>query len=316
MDTPRPRAAAVFEHFAVEFRRTGSELRTRLCPSCGERGRDAVCVDVETGVWCDHAHGCKGDIFALLAGYAGHREVGRETFDLARLIAGEISPQPRPISATSPQPGPVDHAATWAALDRRSLVGEQYLRSRSIDPIELRAQGDILRYSPRGYPSVALRSLMNSAITGIQHRSTEGKGFHAAKGSKLAGSALCGRIEEIDRDGVDVAILVEGLCDALTARLAFAGCAVFGAPGCEQMAPIAAALAKRIVEIRGWLMIVPHDDEPGVKAAVEAVHAAQENGLVIDRDLLLVDIGEHKDLNDAWRDGWRWRWPNESGGVA
>ena len=42
-----------------------AELRTRICPTCGERSRPTVFVSMETGAWFCHPHSCHGDIFDL-----------------------------------------------------------------------------------------------------------------------------------------------------------------------------------------------------------------------------------------------------------
>lgn len=218
------------------------------------------------------------------------------------------------------QPAIVDHVAEWRALERRSLVGERYLQGRSIDPHELREQGDIVRYRRDGNPCVALREFATGEICGYQYHLREpapsGSKSFALKGSRCKGAALCGRLAELDPDGVDVAVIVEGIPDTLTARLAFPSCAVFGAPGANFLEGIASAVADRVREVGGWLLLVADNDDDGVKHGRLAKRAAQAAGLVLDRDLLLVDFGEHKDLNDAWRAGWRWEWPGERGGAA
>jgi hypothetical protein len=116
-----------------------------------------------------------------------------------------------------------------------------------------------------------------------------------------------------------VAILVEGLADTLAAVLAYPGCAVYGAPGWSQLAAVAAAVAPRVREVRGWLLVVPQldADDQGARGAAQAIHAAVRAGLAFAPDagldgagtVRLVDLGEHRDLADAWRAGWRPQWP-------
>ena len=55
--------------------------------------------------------------------------------------------------------------------------------------------------------------------------------------------------------GIDVAVVVEGLADTLAGILAFDKCVVFGAPGAAQMPGVIAAVARRVVECRGWLLL-------------------------------------------------------------
>jgi hypothetical protein len=81
---------------------------------------------------------------------------------------------------------------------------------------------------------------------------------------------LAGRVTDIDQDGVDVAVLVEGLTDSLAALLAFPTCAIVGANGSHMMPRLAAAIAPWLVSARGWLLVAVDDDEQGAAGAGEA----------------------------------------------
>lgn len=62
----------VLDHFGIDHRRAGGELRFQICPECGPRTRDdSVSVNASTGRWRCLAHECSGDLFAMVAGYAG-----------------------------------------------------------------------------------------------------------------------------------------------------------------------------------------------------------------------------------------------------
>lgn len=333
-DVPR-----VLESHGVRYQRRGRELRTRMCPACGQRSRDAVCLSTRTGAWCCKVCGARGGILDALAGYAGI-DAGRDfkrVLELGAQLAGighALDPETerriaerrrieveraaredrRRAEARARMP------AAWEALDRRSDVGEQYLQGRGIDPAALHEIGDVVRYTGTGEPAVALRDLATGEIVGVQRRQLAADADPKVKSwwaSPNRGAALYGRLAYLDPDGVDVAVLVEGLADTLAACLAYPTCAVYGSPGASALAEIAAALAPRVRECRGWLLVVPHDDEAGIRAGVAGVKAAQAAGLVLDRDLLVVDLGEHQDLADAWRAGWRGQWPTtETGGAA
>ena len=65
-------AERVLAHFGVDARRSGGELRFQICPECGARSRwDAVSVSKETGLWHCKVNECRGDLLAMVAGYAG-----------------------------------------------------------------------------------------------------------------------------------------------------------------------------------------------------------------------------------------------------
>ncbi len=335
---------AIFESQGVDVLDRGAELRTNLCPICGERSRRAVKVNTETGAWKDHAKGCKGDIFRLLAGYAG-LDVAREyprVLELAAQIAGianitspeieKLVAERRRTSAERRERNEVARAAArarmpgvWASLATRHAGGEAYLRDdRGINPATLRDHGDVVRYSSRGEPAVALRDLESGDVVGVQYRRVlpGDPKTPAETGSQFAGSCLYGRIADLDPDGVDVAVVVEGLADTLAARLAFPGCAIFGAPGAGQLETVTAAVAARVAECRGWLLIVPDDDDAGADHTAAAIVAARDAGLTLAADnaglegastVRLVDLGEHHDLADAWRHpGWCWQWPRRT----
>ncbi len=121
--------------------------------------------------------------------------------------------------------------------------------------------------------------------------------------------SLVGRVHEVDRDGLDVAVLTEGVMDTLAAVLAFPSCAVVGANGWFRMEHVAAAVAPRVKDAGGVLLVVAHDDEQGECGGARALQVAIAAGLVVDESVLVVDIAPHKDLADAWRAGWRWQWP-------
>ncbi len=326
-------ATQVLQHFGIPSRRAGDELRFQVCPSCGPRSRiDALAVNVETGRWKCHAHSCRGDLLALVAGLAGldarrdFRAVLAIAADLAGVSASDGGRRPhrpaRLVRQEPPQPERLakDWETLWSGLARSNAAGERYLAGRGIDAAALARSGDIVRHSRHGAPTVPLRDLATGAICGLQSRRIDGgePKTPAWRGSRLKGAALAGRLVDLDADGADVAVLCEGLADTLCACLAWPGCAVFGAPGEGQLEGVAAAVAPRVAELGGWLIIVPDDDQAGIGAAARAVKAAVAAGLaLVEADaaldgagqIRLVDLESHHDLADAWRAGWRWRWP-------
>jgi hypothetical protein len=338
IDADQVRAAlsppAALDHFGVRYQRRGDELRTKHCPTCGPRSREAVAINVATGMWADHAHGCRGDLFALVAGYAGVDAARdfRRVLELAASIAGLSSAEVDPEMARRIEERnrveaarrARDHAerqaaiatmpGRWAQLERRSLIGERYLAGRGLAPAELRQRGDVVRFRADGAPAVALRDLATGEIVGIQYRQLAGEPkLIAERGSQVAGSALLGKVGDVAPDGVDVAILVEGLADTLAAVLAFPGCAVLGAPGWTQLEAVAAAVAPHVLAARGALLITVDDDDQGVEGASAAARAAQAAGLNLAStgaagSVSFVELGTFHDLADAYAAGWRWTW--------
>lgn len=329
----------VLDRYGVEYQDRAAELRTRLCPECGQRSRPSVSISTETGLWIDFAHGCHGDILALVAGYGGLdiRSEFPRVLELGAEIAG-LSPVEADLERHRPtaerhrapngdrNPEEAKRAALrasmperWAALAHRDDVGERFLVERGLDPEGLCARGDVVRYSSSGDPAMALRDLANGQIVGIQYRCLDGgRKLTCEFGSKVKGAALWGRRADLDPDGVDVAVLVEGFADTLAAHLQWPGCAIFGAPGADQLPRIASAVARRVVEVRGWLLIAVDDDEAGVNQAAKAIVAAVDAGLALAPStagidgpytVRLIELGPHHDLADAHRVGWRYGWP-------
>lgn len=202
----------------------------------------------------------------------------------------------------------------WQQLERRHLRGERYLADRGLDPATLRARGDVVRYRiADGAPSVLLHDLETGAPINILTRQLDQKPkvISICTGRRNVRSTvgtLGGRIRDFDTSGKgpDIAVLVEGISDTLAAFLAFPGYVVLGASNWRQMEAIAAAVAPRVVQARGWLLIGVHDDEEGKRGAVRALQAAIAAGLVLEKSVDTIDIGAHYDLADAWSAGWQW----------
>ena len=335
--------SSILDHFEITYRESRDEIYTRSCPACGERSRDSMCIHAVSGVWTCKRCSAHGDILALVAGYAqiDIKAQFRRVLEIAAAISGigdELSPADRALIAERRRQAEarsevqkqraaeacVRMPATWESLETRDVRGESYLRGRGLDPKELRA---LVRYTRDGSPALPLRDLTTGQIVGIQQRNLDPlkPKLLCFRGSQLAGSALAGRITDLDPDGVDAAVVVEGLADTLAASLAFAGCAVFGAPGAAQLLAVVTAVAKRVAECRGCLLLVVDGDDVGVNASIQAVLAAEgvglrlapsEAGAVKALEIRLVKLGKslddkhHHDLADAWaRSRWRWTWP-------
>jgi len=201
--------------------------------------------------------------------------------------------------------------ARWAQLARRSAAGEAYLTGRGLDPAEL-TRADCVRFDRSGNPAVRLHAY-DGAIVNIARRMRDPSA--PCKTPVLpdctTDGTLVGKVADLDitGGGPHVAVLTEGIADTLAGVLAFPSCCVVGASGADRLKHIAAAIAPRLVEARGWLLVVPHvDGGKGEESTADAVIAAERAGLKLDESIHLVDVQPHKDLADAWRAGWRWRW--------
>jgi hypothetical protein len=342
------RVLEILDRFGADYR-NGRNISLRECPACKARPRRlAVKIHRDTGLWIHHSGpgaACKGDALDLLAAFAGlDRSRFPELLELAAPIAGitaDTDPaerariraehaarrEARARRATEQRAAAEARVpALWAALAVHHPKGERYLDERGLDPAALRARGDLVRYYRDGSPAVLLRSLDDGRPINIARRLIDdserkiltlsiarelGLDEPEVDGSFSTAGTLVGRVTEIDPDGVDVAVLVEGVTDSIAAALAFDTCAIVGANGWRQMPRVAAAVAPRLVEARGWLLVAVDDDEQGVEGAGAAMRAAVDAGLVLRKSVRAIELGEHKDLADAWRAGWRWVWPDD-----
>jgi hypothetical protein len=185
----------------------------------------------------------------------------------------------------------------------------------------------VVRFYRDGSPAVLLRSFEGKPINIVRRRlAGEPKvlalnlsavlgGGDDVMGTLSTRGTMVDWIGDIDPDGVDVAVLVEGVTDALAACLAFPTCAVVGANGAGRMVDVARAIAPRLVPAGGWLMVCVDADKQGIAGAGEALADAVDAGLVLGESVRTIELGEHHDLADAWRAGWRYDWPAIGGAT-
>lgn len=322
----------VLARFDVRGKRSGHELRTRTCPTCGPRSRDSVVINLTTGRWMDHAHGCAGDALALLAGLAGLNLSlqFREVLELAAEIAGvpleptaivsEVERAHRRTEAArrAAEQLEADRAdrverrraaieratAAWAdlqpAVDVPQIAGEHYVAARGVARV---SELGLVRFDRAGDVAVALHTADAQVVNVVRRR------IDPTADPKVVGMKACPTAGTFINSLADIAngrdvVLVEGVFDALTARLAWPDAVVLGAHGAGNLRKIAAAAAPRIKLARTRLLLVPHDDEAGKRSNIAAGLDAIAAGLRYGRELLVVDT-EAKDLNDAWCAGWR-----------
>lgn len=216
--------------------------------------------------------------------------------------------------------------AYWNAMRLCDADGERYLRTRGLTPSNVVQLSGRLRFDcsdhPRrdrwssdGSPSLALYNLQTNQLDGVvrrrlpdvidldheDKRKTKAPTLTGCRGSGAMGNPL-----SAIRTGCDV-IATEGIIDSVTSMIAWPDAVTIGSNGTGPLANVIGEIARRVVAVRGRLLLVPHADEkrqgedamrPGVRAAVGA-------GLRIGFNLKIVDLGSAKDLNEAWTQGWR-----------
>lgn len=311
-------AEAVLAHFGIEFQRRGDELRCQVCPGCGPRTRrDAVAINSDTGRWCDHAHGCRGDLFDLVAGLAGldiERDFGA-VLAVAAELAGvnpvEASDERRRHLAELRARREAEEAARsaereeararaaaaapgiWARLNRTSKAGLAYLRRRGVEA----ARGDV-RFGRRSV-CIPLRDAAGAIVNVVGRLFVEDP--RAPKIRGLAGCSTAGTFGDLGKADTTTGpvVIVEGLMDWLSARVLWPDRLNLGAHGAGRL-PHVAELAAPLARKRG-VLLVPHADDAGQRYCDRAIAALVKGGVEMGAiQLFLVEAGD-KDLNDQLR---------------
>lgn len=316
---------SVLDRYGLQARRRGSQYRLTLCPRCGAKSnREAIAIDARTGRWCHHGHErpaggmCSGDILDLIAACEGldctkdFRRVAERAADIAGLTTvsdverdlrqaqlrerarQQIIAELERATAARSTAGDI-----WQRHQVRCERGETYLRQRSLDPVTLVARG-VVRFSPQG-PVVAIRDADGHPISTATRRYDNTPKVMALKDHSTRGTMI-DALQDITHS--KPVVLVEGVVDALTARLAWPEAVILGANGAGNMPKIAEQAIVRIKLAQARLLIVPHDDEPGIRAATHAGRIAIAAGIELEDQLVIVGLPQ-KDLNDAWSQGWR-----------
>lgn len=317
---------AVLEFYSWKVRRSGDELESTSCPSRSEHNRRAFVINANTGRWQCFPCGSSGDLFdfiaeverlsdfpsviARAAEIAGvgpsqlsdeERHARREAWKQKQIEAEKREQQER---LARDQAAVGIATAYWEQLLPAHDRGLSYLASRYVD--EAVEFGDCVRFDPahEGSPSVPLFNSAGELWSVVARRYPElGEprmlGLYRCPGR----GTLVNPVTQIESDR-DV-ILVEGVFDALTARLAWHTAVVLGAHGAGNLPLVARVAAPLILRARTRMLLVPHQDARGFEAARKACEIAMEAGLSVARGSLAIIDHPEKDLNDAWRLGWR-----------
>lgn len=312
----------LLDRHGIKFRRTGGEVRFQICPDCGPRSRpDAVAANIESGLWVDHAHGCRGsllDLASKLAGVDPARDFSGALASVAESLglaaSDETTVREREAQAEARRAEHARQAAKdaadrlgasaalagpiWDRLARRSNDGEAYLASRGLG--ELVGRDDLVRFDRSGGACVALRAfepprpIFNVVVRRLPPATPKVLGL---KGCPTSGAFGDVAIESFTGH----VVLVEGVFDFLTAKMIFGshGNAVVGAHGGGNVRKIAEALAPQLRQLGRRFLFVPHEDSAGESAVDGAITAAVSAGIEFGGEVDLFNLGGAKDLNMA-----------------
>jgi hypothetical protein len=189
----------------------------------------------------------------------------------------------------------------WSQLAAEHPRGRAYLAARG-----LADAAPMVRYDLRhdGSPAIPLFT-SDAQIRNVVRRRLPELGEPKTPGLYACPTAgtLLGAVSQIAA-GRPV-VVTEGVADTLTAAIAWPGAVVLGAHGADNLPAVVRVAAPRCASAEVPLLLVPHNDTAGYTAALAAAKLAVEAGLSARRGSLHVVKHRCKDLNDAWRAGWR-----------
>lgn len=329
------RADDVINAYGLRVRRSGSKYRLAECPRCrASSGSHAIVINPDKGTWGHFGHGraeggsCYGDMLELVAACEGwdRRRDFAKLLEKAAKIAGvearsltdaeradrrvcreqqraERDRQQQRDAEAALYGAKWRAAGEWYPLAREHLDGgERYVRGRGLHPRTLALRGH-LRFTRAGDVAVPLFAFDGDLVNVVRRviaPFSPGDKIRVLPGCPQRGSLL-GRVQDI---GPGVTVIVEGVMDALTAAQLWPDRLVLGASGAGQLHAVATEAAPLVRAAGGTLIIVPDGDEVGQRCAIRAGEAALAAGLVIDRDLLVLELPHH-DLNESHCRGWK-----------
>jgi len=320
---------SVLEFYGWKFKKAGSEFESVACPQRSDHSRRAFVINVASGRWQCFPCATSGDLFDFIAAAerltipADFGQVLARAAEIAGVGPSTTSDEERKRrrdawQAQRAEAEAHDRAereardaaavptatAYWAGLAATATRGTDYLSERRVVDVVLFK--DTVRFDMKhaGSPAVALFS-RNGEIRNVVARRVPELGEPKTPGLYQCPSAgtFINSVSQIEADR-DV-YLTEGVMDSITARLAWPDAVILGAHGAGNLAKIAKVCAPEVIRVGSRMCVVPHRDARGYETALEAGHVGQAAGLSVRRGTLAIVNHGEKDLNDAWRAGWR-----------
>jgi len=319
-------ARGVLDHYGWPYRRAGDEYESTACPDRADHSRRALLVNQRTGRWRCFPCATSGDLFdfvaaaerlaidrefpAVLARAAQIAGVGPSTLsadERRQATAAARARRAAEAALAAQRKRDRDRAAVpiatgyWQTLEAEHRRGIAYLEERGIADAAGLCRFDLHH---QGSPAIPLRS-SSGAIRNVVRRRLPELGEPKTPGLRdcPTSGTLLGSVSAITT-GRDV-IVCEGMADTLTAALAWPDAVVLGAHGAGNLPTVVRVSAPAIVRRGGRLLLVPHYDRAWRGAGGDAGRAALDAGLSLASGTLSIVKHGEKDLNDAWRMGWR-----------
>ena len=317
-------AHAVLAYYQHPTKRSGArELESSACPRRADHSRRAFTINTDTAQWRCFPCAIAGDALRLVAEFEHLSDRADFPAVLARAaeIAGvtpsdvpdlererrraqwraeRIAAETRQAAERAARDAAAIPTATayWAELAAAHARGAAYLEERGLG-----AAAHLVRFDA-GSPAIPLHTSGGAVRNVVQRRLPE-LGEPKTPGLPRCPTAgtMLGTLGDITPGRI--VVVTEGVADTITAALAWPGAVILGAHGACNLLSLTRAAAPRVLAAGGRMLLVPHNDDTGRAAVVDAGAAALGAGLSIRTGSLCVIKHGEKDLNDAWRGGWR-----------
>lgn len=326
----------VLDHYGWSFRRGGSdELESSACPARADHSRRrAFVINANTGRWRCFPCQSSGDLLDVVA-ERERLDVARDFAGVLAIAAGIAGVGPSTLSdadraerrrAAARRREEADArarderlelerqaipraSAYWLACTMGDDRGAAYLASR-----DLASAAHLCRFDPRvgGSPALPLRT-RDGQIRNVVRRLTPA--VIAAlpeddRDRKTPGLYRCPTAGTLLGSLRDIApgrlvVVTEGWADTLTATLVWPGAVALGAHGAGNMPAVIRGAARCCRVLRLQMLVVPHEDPAGRRAAAAGVALAEQEGLDVRGGQLVMVEHPENDLHDAWSAGWR-----------
>lgn len=330
--------------YGFHHRRGGgkNELQSKECPQRSDHSDFVFRFNEQNKRWQCFTCASRGDVFTFIAEMEGlscrddFPAVLAKAAEIAGVVPSITPPEERArrladlraaraerersqqAEAEADDARAITTASTyWNTLPLRHPAGERYLARRGlqIHPLirfDISAHPDRDSWSSDGAPSLAIHDLRNRGISGVVRRrlpdvvASDDRGVKAPTLTGCHGNGTMAYPLSSITDDRDV-VVVEGIADTMTALFAWPEAIQFGANGIGPLPTIIQLAARAVRAHHGRLILIPQADQrrQGEQAVIPGAKAALAAGLRLGADLVIVDLGRAKDLNDAWCAGWR-----------
>jgi DNA primase len=306
----------VLDFYGWKAKRCGTEIESCACPQRADHSRRAFVINANTGRWQCFPCGTSGDLFDFIEAVEGLSDFPSVVAKAAAIagVTDAIDPEERARrrrerilvderereEKLARERAAIPRASYhWSSLLPRHEAGEAYLEERGCAAA---IEAHIVRFEADGSPALPLFN-SDGHIRNVVRRRLQGEPKTPGLPDCPTAGTLAHSVIDIE-PGRDV-VVTEGVFDSITAVVAWKSAIVLGAHGAGNLPKVVKVASRCAARAGTRLLLVPHQDRAGYERAKEAIAHAHTAGLSLHRGTLEIVKTGAKDLNDAWRNGWR-----------